>query len=265
MLIQHLKKEFSSPEDCLYISADNIYVISQGLFNIAEYFFKYGGKVLLIDEIHKYPQWSQELKNIYDSFPGKKVVFSGNSMLDIIKGKSDLSRRAMIYNLKGLSFREFLQISGKISLEPIEFQYIMLNHIKAANEIAGRIEILKYFKDYLVKGYYPYFIESKKEDNYFNKLNNALEKILYEDIPSVFNIKISTIPLLKKLIYIVASSHPFQFSIDNLSNDLGTSKEYLYLYTEYLEKAGVFPAVFINYVLLYLLPKPFPVYYILYF
>jgi predicted AAA+ superfamily ATPase len=240
MLIQHLKKEFSSPEDCLYISADNIYVISQGLFNIAEYFFKYGGKVLLIDEIHKYPQWSQELKNIYDSFPGKKVVFSGSSMLDIIKGKSDLSRRAMIYNLKGLSFREFLEISKKISLETIEFQDIIKNHIKVANEIAARIEILKYFKDYLVKGYYPYFIESKREENYFNKLNNALEKILYEDIPSVFNIKTSTIPLLKKFIYIVASSHPFQISIENLSNDLGTSKEYLYFYIEYLEKAGIF-------------------------
>ncbi len=240
LLIQYYKKEFSSPEDCLYISADNIYAISQGLFNIAEYFFKYGGKVLLIDEIHKYPQWAQELKNIYDSFPEKKIFFSGSSMLDIVKRKADLSRRAMIYNLKGLSFREFLEISGKFSLEHLEFQEIMENHIEVANDISGRIEILKYFKNYLVKGYYPYFIESKKEENYFNKLNNALEKILYEDIPTVFNIKVSTIPLLKKMIYLVASSHPFQLNIDNLSKELCASKEYVYLYIEYLEKAGVF-------------------------
>ncbi len=240
LLIQHYKKEFSSPEDCLYISADNIYVISQGLFNIADYFFKYGGKVLLIDEIHKYPQWAQELKNIYDSFPAKRIVFSGSSMLDIVKRKADLSRRAIVYHLRGLSFREFLEISGKIKLEPLEFQDILTGHTATANEIAGRVEVLKYFKDYLEKGYYPYFIESKKEENYFNKLNNALEKILYEDIPSVFNIKISTIPLLKKIIYLVASSHPFQLNIENLSRELGTSREYLYLYIEYLEKAGVF-------------------------
>ncbi|MCP5102339.1 MAG: AAA family ATPase, partial [bacterium] len=200
LLIQHYKKEFSSPEDCLYISADNIYVNSQGLFNIAEYFFKYGGKVLLIDEIHKYPGWAQELKNIYDSFPAKKTVFSGSSMLDIVKGKADLSRRALIHRLKGLSFREFLEISGQAKLKPLELQDIIDNHPAVANDIAGGIEVLKLFKNYLKKGYYPYFIESKKEENYFNKLNNALEKILYEDIPSVFNIKTSSIPLLKKLI-----------------------------------------------------------------
>ncbi|MGD2087308.1 MAG: ATP-binding protein [Candidatus Aminicenantes bacterium] len=240
LLVQHYKKEFSSPEDCLYISADNIYIISAGLFNIAEYFFKYGGKVLLIDEIHKYPNWSQELKNIYDSFPGKKIIFSGSSMLDIVKRKADLSRRAVIYKLRGLSFREFLEISGKISLSPLQFQDIVENHITHANDISSRTEILKYFKHYLKKGYYPYFIESQKEENYFNKLDNALEKILYEDIPSVFNIKVSSIPLLKKLIYLVASSHPFQVNIDSLSNELKVSRETLPNFMEYLERAGVF-------------------------
>lgn len=244
LLIQYLKKEFSSPGECLYVSADNIYTVSQGLFNIAEYFFKYGGKVLLVDEVHKYPQWAQELKNIYDSFPAKKVVFSGSSMLDIVKGKADLSRRTLLYNLKGLSFREFLEISGKIKLEPVELQDIIDNHAAAAADIAGRIEVLKHFKDYLRKGFYPYFIESKKEENYFNKLNNALEKILYEDIPSVYNIKVATVPLLKKIIYLVASSHPFQINVDNLSKKLGASREYMSLYIEYLEKAGIFTLLY---------------------
>jgi predicted AAA+ superfamily ATPase len=240
LLIQYYKKEFLTPEDCLYISADNIYVISEGLFDIAESFFKYGGKVLLIDEIHKYPNWAQELKNIYDSFPGKKVIFSGSSMLDIVKRKVDLSRRAVIYNMKGLSFREFLEISENIVLEPLELQDIVENHITLANGIAGKIEILKHFKEYLRKGYYPYFIESPREANYFNKLNNALEKILYEDIPSVFNVKASSIPLLKKMIYLVASSHPFQLNVAALSQDLKVSRESLYLFIEYLEKAGIF-------------------------
>jgi predicted AAA+ superfamily ATPase len=240
LLIQYYKKEFLTPEDCLYISADNIYVISEGLFDIAESFFKYGGKVLLIDEIHKYPNWAQELKNIYDSFPGKKVIFSGSSMLDIVKRKVDLSRRAVIYNMKGLSFREFLEISENIVLEPLELQDIVENHITLANGIAGKIEILKHFKEYLRKGYYPYFIESPREANYFNKLNNALEKILYEDIPSVFNVKASSIPLLKKMIYLVASSHPFQLNVEALSQDLKVSRGSLYLFIEYLEKAGIF-------------------------
>lgn len=240
LLLQHYKKNFSSPKECLYISADNIYVVSEGLFNIAEYFFRYGGKVLLIDEIHKYPDWARELKNIYDSFPAKKIVFSGSSMLDIVKGKADLSRRTLIYHLKGLSFREYLGISGQVSPAPLALQDIIEDHICAANDLAGRVEVLKYFREYLEKGYYPYFIESPRETNYFNKLNNALEKILYEDIPSVFNIKVSSVPLLKRLIYLVASSFPFQLNIEGLSNDLKISRETLYSYIEYLEKAGFF-------------------------
>ncbi|MCK4763421.1 MAG: ATP-binding protein [Candidatus Aminicenantes bacterium] len=240
LLLQHYKKNFSSPKECLYISADNIYVISEGLFSIAEYFFRYGGKTLLVDEIHKYPNWAQELKNIYDSFPSNHIVFSGSSMLDIVKGKADLSRRAVIYNLKGLSFREYLGISGQVSLTSLELHDIVEDHVTAANDLAGEVEVLKYFQEYLKKGYYPYFIESSKEANYYNKLNNAVEKILYEDIPSVFNIKVSSIPLLKRLIYVVASSFPFQLNIDGLSSDLKTSRETLYLFIEYLEKAGIF-------------------------
>jgi predicted AAA+ superfamily ATPase len=244
LLLQYYKKEFSSPGECLYISGDNIYVISEGLFDIAEYFFKYGGKVLLIDEIHKYPNWSQELKNIYDSFPGKQIIFSGSSTLDIVKGKADLSRRVVMMEMRGLSFREYLEITEKIKLPPIGLPDIIENHVAAASDISSRVEVLKHFKDYLQKGYYPYFIESKKEENYFNKLNNALEKILYEDIPTVFNIRVSSVPLLKKLIYLVASSHPFQMNIELLSNDLKISRETLSLFIEYLAKAGIFSLLY---------------------
>ncbi len=161
-------------------------------------------------------------------------------MLDIVKGKADLSRRALIYKLKGLSFREYLGILQHIDISPVSLEEIVENHMVLTKDISSRVEVLKYFKDYLTSGYYPYFLESKDESSYYNKLNNAFKKILYEDIPSVFNIKTSSIPLLKKLIYVTASSAPFQLNIEGLSNDLKISRETLYLYIEYLEKAGIF-------------------------
>ena len=243
LLLQYLKERFHASEESMYISADNILVDSHGLFNIASELYKVGGSVLVIDEIHKYPDWSRELKNIYDSMPKMNIIVSGSSSLDIIKGQYDLSRRAVHYTLKGLSFREFLILNLGEEIRQSSLKNILSNHVRISKDLKETVEkggkkILRLFMDYLSFGYYPYYLEGV--DDYIIKLNNVMEKVVYEDIPSVFNLKQTSIPYLKKLIYLIATSAPFHPNIARISSNLGISKEYVYNYIDYLEKAGLF-------------------------
>jgi len=258
LLLQYYLDNFSSPQKCLYFSADNINVINQGLYNISEEFFKYGGKILLIDEIHKYPNWQQELKNLYDSFPEKKIIFSGSSTINILKGKADLSRRVVFYSLRGLSFREFLKLNLDKKFDVIKFDNLLKDHIEMADRINSQISVLEHFREYLKYGYYPFFIEGK--DTYCNKMSNVVEKIFYEDIPAIYNIKQSSIYNLKKLFYLVATSQPFTPNISKLSSQLGISKEYIYTYIEELQKANLFTLLYPRAKGLKLVRKPQKIY-----
>jgi predicted AAA+ superfamily ATPase len=258
LILQYYKENYKTPEDCLYISCDNVMVISEGLLNIAKNFFALGGKALLLDEIHKYPSWSQELKNIYDSFPNKQIVFSGSSSLDIIKGKYDLSRRAVIYQLIGLSFREYLRLELGLNIERLDLEEILRDHARIAARIIAKIPVLKYFKKYLQFGYYPFYLEGM--DSYYQKINNVIEKIVYEDIPSVFPIKLSSVPVLKKIIYLIATSQPFSPNIERMSSALRVSKEYIYLYLDYLSSAGLFNSLYPTGVGFRMIRKPSKIY-----
>lgn len=238
LILQYYLDHFDTPQDCLYISADNINVANKGLYSIAEEFFSFDGKVMLIDEVQKYPDWEQELKNIYDSFPSKKIIFSGSSSISILKGKADLSRRAVFYNLRGLSFREFIFLHADKSFTHITMDELLRNHVGIAADIGASIPVLRYMKDYLKFGYYPFFKEGI--DVFYAKLGNVIEKVFYEDIPLIFNVKPSTVHSLKKLFYLVATSQPFIPNISRISSQLSISKEYIYAYIEELEKAGLF-------------------------
>jgi hypothetical protein len=237
-MLQYYLENFETPEACLYISADNINVAEKGLYNIAEEFFKFGGASLLVDEVHKYPKWQQELKNIYDSFPSKRIIFSGSSSIHILKGKTDLSRRVVFYDLKGLSFREFLELRINRTFKPFGFDELLKEHLKIAGKISQELPVLKYLKEYFKFGYYPFFKEGI--DVFHTKLNNVVDKIFYDDIPLLFNVKPSTVHSLKKLFYLIATSQPFIPNITRISKQLGISKEYIYAYIDELEKAGLF-------------------------
>ncbi|MBI4649983.1 ATP-binding protein [Candidatus Desantisbacteria bacterium] len=258
LLLQYCIEYFDNPEDGLYLSADNINIASKGLYNLAEEFFNFGGKVLLIDEVQKYPNWQQELKNLYDSFPSKKVIFSGSSSINILKGKSDLSRRVIFYKLKGLSFREFLLLHTGKSFEKLKMEEILTNHVKIAGDISNEIPILRYYNEYLKFGYYPFFKEGI--NTFYGKLDNVVDKIFYEDIPLLFNVKPDSIYNLKKLFYLVATSQPFTPNISRLSSQLGISKEYIYIYIDELEKAGLFNLLYSNTTGFNLLRKPQKIY-----
>ena len=240
MMLQHYKEHYGDPRECLYVSADNIRVQAVGLYEIAGEFFRLGGRLLLVDEVHKYPGWAMEIKNIYDSFPAGRMAVSGSSTLELLKGGYDLSRRLVSYRLPGLSFREFLALQTGSQVEPLSLEQLVAGH----TELAGRIikdaggTILGHFRDYMDWGYYPFYLEGK--DSYHAKLGNVVEKILSDDIPAVFGVRPTSVPVLRKMLHLVATSQPFAPNIERMAANLGISREYVNNFLEYLRLAGLF-------------------------
>lgn len=236
MMCQALLEQYGSVEKALYISADNINVLANGLFGIAQEYFKYGGEAIFIDEVHKYPDWSLEIKNIIDTYKRKKIIFSASSALELNKSKYDLSRRVVYYELKGLSFREYLYFAHNMEFDSYALQDIFKNHAKLAGKFKD-ITVLKHFQDYLKFGYYPFFLEGVGDVSH--KINNVIEKVIFEDVAVVYNLKQSTLTVLKKLIWLVATSKGLAPVVDNISKNLGASREVVYQSFEYLEHAGI--------------------------
>ncbi len=237
LLLQYYLEKYDNPDECLYISADNLHVISQGLLNTVAEYFKYGGKAIIIDEIHKYPDWSMHLKNIIDTYKDKQILISGSSSLDLRKGKYDLSRRIVYYELPILSLREYIHFQHDIFIKPVAIEKLLKDHTRIARDVSGKMTILKDFNEYLKSGNYPYFLEGR--DEYNNKLYNVIEKVLFEDVSVVFNMKQKNINIIKKILWLIASSQPFMVNIAKMSNEFNVSKEYIYNYLEYLEMAGL--------------------------
>jgi predicted AAA+ superfamily ATPase len=238
MILQHIKRTFgNSPKEALYVNADNIWFSGNRLFDLANDFEKQGGKYLFIDEVHKYENWSQEIKNIYDSFSDLKVVITGSSMLQIYKGNADLSRRAVHYVLHGLSFREFLKYDQNLKFDKISLENLLHNHIEIAGDFNDSIRPLPLFNSYLKQGYYPYYKSDKRF--YLPKLANTVNLILEMDLPAVETIEIYSIRKIKKLLWIISQSVPFTPKITDLANNLGISRNSLLNYLTILERGGL--------------------------
>jgi predicted AAA+ superfamily ATPase len=241
LLLQNIAEQDGDPDNCIYISADHIKVQAISLYDIAAQFYKLGGKCLFIDEIHKYNRWQQELKSIYDSFPNAKIRFSGSSSLKLHLGKADLSRRAVFYVLPGLSFREYLEFIDALKFAAVSLEDILYSHGQYESQIVPELPILRHFQRYLEHGVYPFFLEGIEE--YTNKLGNVIEKVLYEDIVSTSNMNPTNVSILKKIIWLVATSQPFKPNMESISKNLGISKPSLYGYFDYLIRAGLLSGV----------------------
>ena len=242
-LLQYLKKHELPNSKKLYISVD--WCDSQSLFDIAQEFYKNEGKLLIIDEIHKYPNFEKELKNIYDIFD-LRVIVSGSSALSINHAKADLSRRVLVKDVRGLSFREFLEFKyGVSSLPIVKLSDIFNSHIDLAYTILDSIDkpsILPDFKEFLASGYYPFYFQNFDSSSYLLKLKETINVVLEVDIPTIANIKYSTIRKFKKLIEFICSSSPFTPNMQTLLAKLDMHKnEYseLYIYLDYLQKAKI--------------------------
>jgi uncharacterized protein len=236
LLLQKLKELNLPSTEAFYISLDDIYFITNGLLDLATDFVKRGGKYLFLDEVHKYETWSIELKNIYDIHPELKVMFTGSSVLEMSRMAGDLSRRAMIYKLETMSFREYLVYECGFDIKPISIIELSENHIEIANDLIDKgLKPFKYFENYLKYGAYPFSLENKA--TYFDKLFNTLNLIFENDLPACAGIDYSTGVKLKKLLISISESVPFKPNIVDMAAKIGTDRRNIYTYLEYLRKA----------------------------
>lgn len=237
LLLHHIKNNLPQ-EKALYVAMDNLYFASGNLLDLAETFVAMGGKYLFLDEVHKYPSWSLEVKNIYDDLPELNTVITGSSILEIYKGQADLSRRAVHYSMHGLSFREFLQLDQGVELSPIPLPELVQRHVEIASDIiTDEFRPLKYFKNYLEYGYYPYFKEGIVE--YPQKLAQTINLTLETDLPHVHPIQYSNIHKIKLLLSIVADSVPFTPNISKLAGHVGAKWDTLIQFLSYLHDAEI--------------------------
>lgn len=236
LFLQHIKKTFSNNlNKVLYVNLDNIYFSNNTLVELAEKFASRGGTHLFIDEVHKYENWSKEIKNLYDDFPELHIAFTGSSLLEILNGRADLSRRTLVYELTGLSFREYLSLIKAHDFPIFTLEEILKNNEQISAEIASKIKPFEFFDDYLSFGYYPYFLEGK--DDYSNRLNETLNMILEVELPMLRGLEIAYIPRIKKLLAVIGESAPFIPNITQLAAKIGISRQTLLIYLKYLEDA----------------------------
>jgi predicted AAA+ superfamily ATPase len=235
-LLQYLKESKIPISKKLYLSADSVKIDS--LFELALQFEKEDGKLLIIDEIHKYHNFELELKKIYD-FLDLEIIFSGSSALKIDNAKADLSRRAVIYEVEGMSFREFIELKEGIVLPSFSLEDILEKHVDIAYELLDKFNQTLLFREYLQYGYYPFYFD--KKSHYLIKLNETINAVIEIDIPSVFSMEYQNIRNLKKLIRLVCESHPYTPNIKELLSKMEMGEDYrsLYRYLDYLDKAKV--------------------------
>ncbi|GHT63834.1 ATPase AAA [Bacteroidia bacterium] len=230
LVLQHIKRDLN-PEETLYVTAEHFYFADHRLFDLADLFVKRGGKYLFIDEIHKYKDWSQEIKLIYDYFPKLNVVFTGSSILDIHKGRADLSRRVIMNSMQGLSFREYLQF-----FHNIETQIYSLDEILAHKpEIPGVEHPLPLFENYLQQGYYPF----AKFDDYNIRLQQIVNQTLEGDIPLYAEMNMALGRKLRQMLAIIAKSVPFKPNFTKIAGLLGVSRNNISDYCLLMEETGL--------------------------
>lgn len=235
LLLQYIKQHLELDGTVLYVSMDDFWFTENRLIELADAFVKQGGQYLFLDEVHKYPDWAQELKNIYDDYSNLKVVFTGSSMLEILNARSDLSRRAVMYTMYGLSYREFLNMTLDMNLPAHNLEQLLKNHRNIAAEINSQLQPLKYWNDYLRNGYYPFFSESLRL--YHQRLEEVVNFILEVELPLQRKVDISWVRKLKQLLHIIAESVPFMPNVSKLSERIGINRNTLTSYLYFLEEA----------------------------
>lgn len=238
LMLQYLKFRFQEPEKALYITADSPWFYDNSLFDTISYWEKLGGKLVLIDEIHKYPKWARELKVAFDTYSGMQFVFAASSAFDIFKAEGDLSRRAAIYTLPGMSFREYLNFAHGLDVPVLPFSEILENGPSASRELNAMFKPLPLFNGYLKTGYFP-FIAKSNDSMYIQKLGALINTVLENDLASVQDYSPSNINKIKKLLKVIAESVPFSPNVSKLAERLGVGRVTVYNYLKHLEDAKI--------------------------
>lgn len=236
LMLQYIRENYKKNE-ILYISADGFYLQRSSLFELAEEFYVKGGRHLFIDEVHRYPTWAGEIKNLYDTFSDLRIVFSGSSALQIYKAEADLSRRAVIYKLHNLSFREYIALERGVELPVYSLEDILVGHEEIAAGICKKIRPVPLFMDYLQSGIYPFFKESKS--GYPERLLSTVQVIMEMDLLAIENLTYSTIIKLRRILAFISESLPYVPNISELSRKSGVSRDVLLRLIDLLERADL--------------------------
>ncbi len=224
----------------VYASLDQLFFNDHTIIELADYHYKHGGTHLYLDEVHRYPRpnWEQELKNIYDSYPGLHVVFTGSSLLHLNSKVADLSRRVAVYDLRGLSFREYLNFTGNYGLEALSLLDILCNHRTLATKISSQIRVIGEFEKYLKKGYYPFFMDSS-EFTYAQRVERLVLSVIDIDIPAITSIEYETQQKLKKLLVVLSEQVPFVPNMTSLSRDVEVTRNQLMKFFTLLSEGAI--------------------------
>lgn len=243
-MLRHALNSGAKKRKALYVSADNVFFLENKLIDVVDYLYKQtDARILCIDEIHKYPNWKMELKNIADIYPSFRIFFSGSSMIDLIQGKYDLSRRVTLNKLCGFSFREYLEFHLGKKLPKLTIESILSSHQTIAQEIEIT-GILKHFNDYLKLGYYPFFKGFVLDKDKFQALDNGVQMTIYEDIGTLHSLKTPSLAIIEQLYKYVINSSPGEINASKLASVLGKDFESISNYLKFLEQAGLIRFIF---------------------
>ena len=237
LLLQYIRKTFGIGSLALYVSLDHFYFQKNNLFDLAEEFYINGGRYLFIDEVHRYPTWLSELKNVYDNFPKLRIVFSGSSALQIFKAEADLSRSAVMYKLGPMSLREYIALTRKLNLGRWALNEILKDHFSIAREIQQKIQPIPVFAEYLRGGVYPFFIESSAK--FEQRLMSTVNVVIENDLMAIERFSYSTLVNIRRILAFIADSVPFKPNISELGRKTGVSRDILLRLIDLLEKSDL--------------------------
>lgn len=259
LILQYIKLSLQKEIDkTLFVSMDHVWFNTHSLLDLTKEFSQKGGKYLFLDEVHKYPNWAQEIKNAYDHYPELKIVFTGSSLLEILNARADLSRRAVIYTMQGFSFREYLHIEKGFDFEVFPLEEILKNHPEIVRELLKKLKPFQYFDEYLKSGYYPFYREEK--DLYNMRLNEVINLMLEIELPLLRNVDIAYVIKLKQLLSVIAKAVPFTPNVSKLSEKMQINRNTLLTYFHYLDEVHLTKNLFKENTGINLLQKPMKIY-----
>lgn len=236
LVLQHIKDTFKDVTKALYVSMDNIWFKSHTVSELVEYHYSHGGTHIFMDEVHKYNDWAQEIKNVYDSYPDFHIVVTGSSLLQLEDAmEHDLSRRCRMYDLQGLSFREFVRLETGKEFNVYNIEQVVKSHFEIATEITSKVKILPLFEKYVRNGYYPFYRE--EGDGYWDRLQFVVRTIVENDIPSVDKIEFESLYKAERFLSILSEMVPFTLNIASLTSTLGLSRNSLLKIFDLLDRA----------------------------
>ncbi|MDL2299531.1 AAA family ATPase [Bacteroides sp. OttesenSCG-928-E20] len=240
-LLQYAKEKFGTDRSCLFINMNNFYFSDNSIVRFASEFRKRGGKVLLIDQVFKYPGWSRELRICHDRYPDLKIVFTGSSVMRLKEENLELRDVVKSYNLRGFSFREFLNLQTDMRFRAYTLDEILQNHEQIAKGILSKVRPLDYFQDYLHHGFYPFFLEKR---NFSENLLKTMNMMVEVDILVLKQIELKYLPKIKKLFYLLAVDGPKAPNVSQLATDIQTSRATVMNYIKYLADARLINMIY---------------------